>query len=348
MKNAFHNAMLLFGALLVTLILTEIVLRTFNLAPTTGVATVNEFEFNTIPGIFAPNQKLVDTRKPKLSHDVAINSLGYRGVNFSLKKPSGEKRVLIVGDSLTYGDFVDNDQTLPSFLEAKLNEKCDGIRVINAGLGGSSITEHINIVERSMAISPDVVVLVFYENDIVGLVGKPMWEQLEQNRRVKSQFPIAIIYPIVQQMALWNFALKVYGKLYNSSNAKEMKQPDERQRKLVLKKNRYKYIELLTKLRKMVNSKGLPFAFAIFPSHHTFSATDRISLEPIKWISNTAKKLGVQFVEFLPALKESEKNVNELYLLPEDGHPTPLGYKLVSGALADYMLSKKMFDTSCL
>jgi hypothetical protein len=46
--------------------------------------------------------------------------LGYRGANFPAEKRPGAFRILAVGDSFTYGDFVDDGETLPARLEEAL------------------------------------------------------------------------------------------------------------------------------------------------------------------------------------------------------------------------------------
>src|SRR6266853_4879445 len=94
--------------------ISEIVLRVLGLAPVDGVATVTESEYARLPGIFAPDQTLIDRHRPALPFRVTIDSLGYRGANFLPHKPTGETRVVLAGDSFTYGEYVDDDQTLPA------------------------------------------------------------------------------------------------------------------------------------------------------------------------------------------------------------------------------------------
>src|SRR5689334_13166905 len=89
------------------LVAVEVLLRVFGLAPAGGLATVNQRDYERFPGIFTPNQQLVDRTRPSLPHRVTIDSLGFRDVKqISRKKPSGEVRVLMLGDSFTYGYLV--------------------------------------------------------------------------------------------------------------------------------------------------------------------------------------------------------------------------------------------------
>ena len=77
----------------------EAALRAFHLAPTQGISTVTAKEYERVPGIFAPNQHALDLRDPALPHTVTIDSLGFRGPDFSRAKPRKQFRVLMIGDS---------------------------------------------------------------------------------------------------------------------------------------------------------------------------------------------------------------------------------------------------------
>ena len=61
---------------------------------------------------------------------MTTNALGYRGPGFPLVKRPGEFRILFTGDSFAYGDFVNDDQTLPAQLEQRLNGRCGTVRVV--------------------------------------------------------------------------------------------------------------------------------------------------------------------------------------------------------------------------
>ena len=138
----------------VALVLAELLLRAFGLAPTDGLATVNTSDFERIPGIFAPHQHLIVRQIRALPYRVSIDSLGYRGTDFPRVKPQGETRIVFIGDSFVHGDFVHNEETLPAQLERVLGERCHNVRVINAGLGGSTIIEHHQLIIRALASRP--------------------------------------------------------------------------------------------------------------------------------------------------------------------------------------------------
>jgi integrase len=55
----------------------ELVLRVLRLAPSQGIATVDEAHFDKVPGLLLPGQDIVDLQKPALPHHVHVNSLGW-------------------------------------------------------------------------------------------------------------------------------------------------------------------------------------------------------------------------------------------------------------------------------
>src|SRR5439155_175083 len=87
-----------------------------------------------------------------------------------------------------------------------------GLAPVNAGLGGATITDEVELVQRALPLTPDLVVVVFSENDVTDLGQTPMWTLLAANRRAKSRFPLSLVYPVLRHTALWNLGLEVAGK----------------------------------------------------------------------------------------------------------------------------------------
>jgi GDSL-like lipase/acylhydrolase family protein len=325
--------------LAVALVLVELLLRLFALAPTNGLATVTEAEFGTVPGMLSPGQDFVDRRDPRLPHHVTTNALGYRGAAIPLAKPAGEYRILFTGDSFVYGDFVDDDETLPAQLERQLSGRgrCKQVRVVNAGLDAATIVDQIPVVQRGLHMSPDLVIVLFTENDVVDLAAVSTWDQLAENRRAKSRFPLSVLYPVLRRTALWNFALQARA----ASRARG--QPvrvdwtaaagvDTQNLRL-----RERYGELLAVLRDSLAARRVPLLAVAYPSHHAvLSDTMRGQLD---WFARTASARGVPAVSLLPPLVASGLPMDQLYLLPYDGHPAPRGYEVAATFLADRLIA---------
>jgi lysophospholipase L1-like esterase len=101
---------------------------------------------------------------------VSINSEGLRDREFSLVKPLGVYRVMMLGDSTTFGWGVRQEDTAAKFLERKLSAALpagySGVEVMNAGVGNYDTVQEVTYYETiGWKYHPDLVVLVFFIND---------------------------------------------------------------------------------------------------------------------------------------------------------------------------------------
>jgi lysophospholipase L1-like esterase len=96
--------------------------------------------------------------------EVRTNSLGYRGPEIG---PKGDKpRVLVLGDSITLGAYLDENQTWVRQLE-QLTQSSEPIETINAGVAASGVADQLAILlETGLSTRPDVVLIGIYLNDV--------------------------------------------------------------------------------------------------------------------------------------------------------------------------------------
>jgi lysophospholipase L1-like esterase len=98
-----------------------------------------------------------------------VNSLGFRGAEVAVPKPQGRFRVVIIGDSLTLGWGVADDETFAARLERLLHEQFPGrdLDVINLGVGGYDTRQEVTLLARHTSrLQPDLVLVGFYSNDV--------------------------------------------------------------------------------------------------------------------------------------------------------------------------------------
>ncbi len=97
------------------------------------------------------------------SEGLTINAQGYRGRDWSRTRRPGTRRVLVLGDSMTFGFGVGDDEVFPARLERRLAEALpDGppIEVLNgAGLGWNSTQQLVALVTELLDHEPDAVVV---------------------------------------------------------------------------------------------------------------------------------------------------------------------------------------------
>lgn len=101
---------------------------------------------------------------------IRYNEHGYRDYEYSLKKPEGIFRVLVLGDSQTFGHGIkDLKDTWVKKLEAKLQKegRNASIEVLNiSGPGWNSDTHLYELFKNGFKFNPDLVILVYAHNDI--------------------------------------------------------------------------------------------------------------------------------------------------------------------------------------
>ena len=121
-------------------------------------------------------------RRPEYNVHLVINAHGLRGPDRPYPKPHGTHRTLLLGDSFTEGYTVAEEQTVRARLEALLDAAgCPPHEVINGGTAAySTDQEYLFFLEEGGRYQPDVVVVLFYYNDLVGDtpggLGKPSFD----------------------------------------------------------------------------------------------------------------------------------------------------------------------------
>ena len=98
---------------------------------------------------------------------ISTNGLGFRDRELE-RKQNGELRILLLGDSITFGYGVSAEETygrkLESILTSDLGRR---VRTVNAGMGGFNTVQEAAFLEhQAAAIDPDVVSLLYLPNDI--------------------------------------------------------------------------------------------------------------------------------------------------------------------------------------
>jgi lysophospholipase L1-like esterase len=103
---------------------------------------------------------------------VRINALGFRDPrDYSLAKPPGTFRILVLGDSVTFGHGALHETTYPYLLEQQLEAWRPDVRweVWNLGVPGYNTAQELAYLRQiGPAAAPDLVVVGFFLNDFTG------------------------------------------------------------------------------------------------------------------------------------------------------------------------------------
>jgi lysophospholipase L1-like esterase len=137
------------------------------------------------PRLFTPDPELLWALRPATEFDLGdpayprfrTNRHGLRGADVPDERAPGELRIVCVGDSITFGQGLAEDATLPARLGAHLRSdpRLEGrvVRTVNAGVLGYGSVQGFRLLQRIAALRPDVVVWCFGMNDAKPSLGAP-------------------------------------------------------------------------------------------------------------------------------------------------------------------------------
>ena len=119
--------------------------------------------------------ELVDVFAPPAARErtrwhVATNSRGFRTPEFEMQPAPGAIRVVVLGDSSTFGWGVEESETFPAQLRtalaARLGRPLDQVEVIGLGVPGYSTFQGLVLLQRlGLALHPDLLVWSYLSND---------------------------------------------------------------------------------------------------------------------------------------------------------------------------------------
>ena len=123
-------------------------------------------QVSTISGV--GHEHVPDTSGIYMGVPVVINSVGWRDTDYSLEKPDGATRIMMLGDSVTFGWGAPPDAITSNLLEERLNTQDSGrlVEVLNTGVGNTNTAMQVtNFLAKGKDYKPDIVVLNYFIND---------------------------------------------------------------------------------------------------------------------------------------------------------------------------------------
>ena len=141
---------------LVLLIIANFLFATINPLPNLG-------RFSLYNHIFPGRQRLPYGDHPALSYNLSLNNLEAMFASHEIaavKKPDDEYRVILIGDSATWGYLQKPEQTLSSQINQLGVTLPDGrrVKVYNLGYPVMSLLKDVWILSRAMSYKPDLII----------------------------------------------------------------------------------------------------------------------------------------------------------------------------------------------
>ena len=202
MRKTRGKALLIVLSLVLALLIMEIAVRVVDLPPRPlDPLPIADYRLSVNPVLryeYRPGYKPSDRPFDRAHRGFAMNSAGFRDYEYAETKPEETYRMIVVGDSTTAGNGVQElDKTYPKQLEKLLNtHKTTGLHyeVLNMGVGGYHTMQEIETLRvKGLQYNPDLVLVTFCVNDFAlhsdGGVYRKLLEQTHLSPRKTATEP---------------------------------------------------------------------------------------------------------------------------------------------------------------
>lgn len=114
-------------------------------------------------GLIFPPHSTYEYQTSEYRFTSQINSLGFRDREFAREK-SAAQRIVVLGDSFTYGWGVPVERSWPKVLERSLREQGLSVEVANLGYPGAGPVDYADVAERAIPLlRPDLVLIAILQ-----------------------------------------------------------------------------------------------------------------------------------------------------------------------------------------
>lgn len=247
---------------------------------------------------------------------VEINSVGWRDKDYPLEKPDGAVRIMMLGDSLTFG-WGANLQDVTSFrLEEILNARGDRTyEVLNTGIGNTNTAmQSAYFVNEGYRYKPDIVVLNYFINDAESTPGRK--ESFLVDNFYAAVFLAGRLDTLFRSQFNRGDYLDYYQALYQAA------QPGWRAAK-----------QAVDALAEFARTNGIRLVVVNYPELHQLSPYPFQSETDLLKAHAEARQLP--FLDLLPSVVQEEPR--SLWVTPTDAHPNGLAAGHYATSLAAFL-----------
>ncbi|MFH1689406.1 MAG: SGNH/GDSL hydrolase family protein [Candidatus Eisenbacteria bacterium] len=321
---------------------------------------------DVLPYQLVPNAESAH-RTAEFSVPIRINSCGYRCREFDVAK--GEQfRILVVGDSFTFGHGCTSQECYASALQRELEEALGpgAAEVINAGYASCYYpdTYYLYLKTFGLELDPDLVIVGFFVGNDVDRQGMVFNEWVEVDERglplriasanahvedgywVSDSRLLRYRYPILRNSHLFQAIVSV---LRSSGAPAEGRYRNELMYRPSYAERTIGAVDgvkrLFTEMDAMTKASGAQFLVFSIPAieqvepHRFFDEEGADSsldiLKPQRLFGEFFEESGIDFVDPLPFLRSMSE---ESLYYPIDQHWTPAGNELAGRWLARRLL----------
>ncbi|MGD8509314.1 MAG: SGNH/GDSL hydrolase family protein, partial [Syntrophobacterales bacterium] len=290
---------------------------------------------------------------------IHINADGFRDLDYPLEKKVTVFRIMVIGDSFTFGQGVNLEDTYSKQLERRLNDMGKTSEVISCGVIGYGMWQYLETLERKVIpYKPDLVILGLFIDDIPTSVSP--YEDL-QNWPGTNPF-VKDASGLMSRSYLWNFLknsitfvetkyryLRGHNYLKGIEKRKEATGPAHPESTWYpimygkLPKDIYSdFAETLHTFMRICETANIQVLVVLIPDAAQMHEPERQEVN--LFVAQTCKDIGVPFVDVTKRF-EKEEDPRTLYLFPLDAHTSPKGHRLIADSIFEQLQERKLLTT---
>lgn len=260
-----------------------------------------------------------------------LNSLGWRDHEFTVEKPSNTFRILVIGDSLTFGEGVKRiDDLYTEIIQSKLNRASGTVRyeVLNVSMRGWNAAQYLRALkDRGLAYQPDLVVLGFFLNDI---------EYKKSNRpKHLSILPDSVHWLLSRVSYLYWHTHNILNRQFNGKKNIEYflsytspESPDWK-----------RFSSIWSEILGGCRENGIRTLVVILPELFMLG-DDHPFRDVYENVANLSRGCGASVLDLFPVVKGL--NPRELWVGRTDPHPNEKAQKVFADGIYRFMKEKKL------
>ena len=263
------------------------------------------------------------------------NSLGLRGEDYPAQKPPNAKRVLILGDSFTFGSGVTDDSAIfPELLKEKLHtefdKKGEKIEILNGGLPSSLTNQWVDLLLTTKdSFQPDVILIVFFLRDgtrtsSMGGFFTPIRNELKTKNKKTFLYRYSYLFRMYQDSRDRTYLSEKYSRALNESYLGDSEQTQEWK---IAKAN-------ILKIRAIGEAMGAKVGLIVFPV--MVELNDNYPFREIcKVIAGFGTENGISTHSLLTDFMG--KNGPDLWVSSLDQHPNAVAHEIAANSIAPFL-----------
>jgi lysophospholipase L1-like esterase len=243
-----------------------------------------------------------------------FNAQGIRADDDVAPKKLGERRLLVLGDSVAFGAKVRTSDTFPNQLEARLHEEGRSWHVLNGGVTAYDPSQEADWLELfGWPLEPDVLAVAFCANDV------------NPSQRT-SEGLFRSLGGVNQWLADHSLALHELRRWLWTVQARSIKNGEHespRNAEYATPSGGWTFVEqAYRRIAAAAHARGVPVVLFVFPTieEATFSQSDR----SVRHLRGIAQELGWPLIDLTPAFQDS--SADHLFLPNDPIHPSAEGY----------------------